>query len=80
MVYLDQLSASSIDILIYAFSNTVNWQEWLAIKEDVIFKIWEILEERDLEMAFPSQSIYFDKKNIEDALPTAKANKPEAVL
>ncbi|RLA73460.1 MAG: hypothetical protein DRG24_00135 [Epsilonproteobacteria bacterium] len=75
LVYVDQLSASSIDILIYAFSNTVNWQEWLIIKEDVIFKIWEILEERDLEFAFPSQSIYFDKKNIEDTLPTVKKAK-----
>jgi MscS family membrane protein len=68
MVYLDQLSASSMDILVYAFSNTVNWQEWLEIKQDIIFKIWEILEAHDLEFAFPSQSLYFDKENIESSI------------
>ncbi len=68
LVYLDRLSDSSIDILIYAFSNTVNWQEWLEIKQDVIFKIWKILEEHDLELAFPSQTIYFDKQNALESL------------
>ncbi|MEA1920373.1 MAG: mechanosensitive ion channel, partial [Campylobacterota bacterium] len=68
LVYLDQLSASSMDILVYAFSNTVVWQEWLAIKEDVILKIWEILEAHNLEFAFPSQSLYFDKENVNDTL------------
>lgn len=66
MVYLDQLSSSSMDILIYAFTKSVNWQEWLEIKQDVIFKIWEILEAHDLEFAFPSQSLYFEKENIRD--------------
>jgi MscS family membrane protein len=57
-----------MDILVYAFSNTVNWQEWLEIKQDIIFKIWEILEAHDLEFAFPSQSLYFDKENIESSI------------
>lgn len=71
MVYLDQLSASSMDILIYTFTNTVNWEEWLRIKQDVIFKIWEILDAHDLEFAFPSQSLYFDKENIGEAVAPA---------
>lgn len=68
MVYLDQLSASSMDILIYTFTNTVNWEEWLSIKQDVIFKIWEILDTHNLEFAFPSQSLYFDKENIDETI------------
>jgi len=68
MVYLDQLSASSMDILVYTFTNTVNWQEWLAIKQDIIFKIWEILDAHGLQFAFPSQSLYFDRENLEDTV------------
>lgn len=64
LVYLDRFSDSSIDILIYTFSKTVNWQEWLAVKEDVLLKIWEILDHHQLEFAFPSQTLYFDKQNI----------------
>jgi len=72
MVYLDQLSASSMDILIYTFTNTVNWEEWLQIKQDIIFKIWEILEAHGLEFAFPSQSLYFDRANIEETIAPLK--------
>ncbi len=61
MVYLDKFSDSSIDILIYTFTKTTNWQEWLEIKQDILYKIWEILENNNLEFAFPSQSIYLEK-------------------
>ncbi len=61
MVYLDRFSDSSIDILIYSFTKTTNWQEWLEVKQDVLYKIWTILETNNLEFAFPSQSIYLEK-------------------
>ena len=61
MVYLDKFSDSSIDILIYTFSKTTNWKEWLEIKQDILYKIWEILENNSLEFAFPSQTIYMQK-------------------
>lgn len=77
MVYLDQLSASSMDILIYTFTNTVNWEEWLKIKQDVIFKIWEILDAHNLEFAFPSQSLYFDRENISDTIAPVFKNSPK---
>ncbi len=67
LVYLDKFSDSSIDVLIYAFTNTTNWQEWLEIKQDIYFKIWQILEENNLDFAYPSQSIYFEKENIDES-------------
>ncbi len=66
LVFLDGFSDSSVDILIYAFSKSTNWTKWLEVKEDVLYKIWEILELHELEFAFPSQSIYFDKENIKE--------------
>ncbi len=58
LVYLDEFSSSSINILVYCFSKTVNWDEWLALKEDIMHKIMEIFEQNNLEFAFPSMSIY----------------------
>lgn len=58
LVYLDEFSDSSINILVYCFSKSVNWREWLETKEDVMYKIMEILEKNSLEFAFPSMSIY----------------------
>ena len=60
LVYLDEFSDSSINILIYCFSKTVVWSEWLEVKEDVMYKIMEILEKNSLEFAFPSMSLYYE--------------------
>ena len=70
LVYLDEFADSSINILIYTFSKTVVWKEWLEIKQDVLLKIWEILERNNLEFAFPSHSIYFDPENVEKSFKT----------
>ncbi|MCW8954582.1 MAG: mechanosensitive ion channel [Sulfurimonas sp.] len=60
LVYLDEFGSSSINILIYCFSKSVKWQEWLEVKQDVMFKIMEILEKNSLEFAFPSLSVYHE--------------------
>lgn len=58
LVYLDEFSDSSINILVYCFTKSAKWQEWLETKEDVMYKIMEIFERNNLEFAFPSLSIY----------------------
>ncbi|MEA1983356.1 MAG: mechanosensitive ion channel family protein [Campylobacterota bacterium] len=58
LVYLDEFSDSSINILIYCFTKSVRWVEWLETKEDVMHQIMRILEENNLEFAFPSLSVY----------------------
>lgn len=58
MVHVDEFAPLSINILIYCFTKTVLWDEWLAIKEDVMYKIMEILEQNNLSFAFPSLSLY----------------------
>ena len=61
LVYLDTFSDSSINILLYCFTKSTEWEEWLATKEDVMHKIMEIFERNNLEFAFPSMSIYNEK-------------------
>ena len=58
LVYLDEFGPSSMNILVYCFTKSVNWQEWLETKEDVMHKIMEIMQKNSLEFAFPSLSIY----------------------
>ncbi len=58
LVYLDSFGDSSINILIYCFTKSVKWDEWLDTKQDVMHKIMEILERNNLEFAFPSLSVY----------------------
>ena len=55
LVYLDRYNDFSIDILVYCFAKTVNWEEWLQVKEDILFKIAEILRNNDLNFAYPTQ-------------------------
>ncbi len=64
LVYLDDFGPSSMNILIYCFTKTVNWKSWLEIKEDVMFKIMDILEKNNLEFAFPSLSIYNENESL----------------
>ena len=57
-VRVDNFNASSIDYLIYAFTHTKNWGEWLAIKEEFAIAVMEIIEKAGTSFAFPSQTIY----------------------
>jgi len=61
LVYLDEFSDSSINILVYCFTKSVEWEKWLIVKEDVMHKIMEIFEENNLEFAFPSLSVYNER-------------------
>jgi len=58
LVYMDEFASSSINILVYCFSRTVDWAEWLEAKEDVMFKIAHILKQNKLEFAYPTMMIY----------------------
>lgn len=58
LVYLDSFEDSSINILVYCFAKTVNWEEWLEVKEDVMYKIMNIFEKNEIEFAYNSLSIY----------------------
>ena len=60
-VRVDSFNASSIDIMVYCFTNTTNWGEWLAIKENFAFEIKKIVEkDAGSAFAFPSQSLYIE--------------------
>lgn len=59
-VRIDRFSDSSIDILLYCFTRTTDWLDWLAIKEQLLLKIKSIVEEAGSGFAFPSRSLYLE--------------------
>ena len=59
-VHIDSFSDSSIDIMLYCFTKTTIWGEWLAHKERLALAIKEIVEGAGATFAFPSQSVYVE--------------------
>jgi MscS family membrane protein len=59
-VRIDSFNDSSIDILVYCFTNTIVWGDWLEIKERLAYAIKEIVEGAGTGFAFPSRSIYLE--------------------
>lgn len=77
-VFLDSFNNSSIDIMLYCFTKTTVWGEWLEAKERLAYKIKEIVESQDASFAFPSSSIYVERLPLgqPEAFPIPAANKP----
>ncbi len=61
-VRVDKFSDSSIDMYVRCFSKTDDWEEWLSVKEKLALEIKQIVEKNGASFAFPSQSIYVEKK------------------
>ena len=59
-VRIDRFGDSSIDIMLYCFTRTTNWGDWLQIKEQLAYRIKEIVEQAGTDFAFPSRSIYVE--------------------
>ena len=61
-VTIDKFSDSSIDMYVRCFTKTDSWNEWLSVKERLAIEIKQIVEKNNASFAFPSQSIYIEKK------------------
>ncbi len=59
-VRIDSFNDSSIDIMVYCFTNTIVWGDWLEIKERLAYRIKEIVEGAGTSFAFPSRSLYLE--------------------
>lgn len=57
---VDAFGSSSIDFLLYCFTKTTNWGEWLRLKEELAFFVKQTVEEAGTEFAFPSTSVYLE--------------------
>jgi MscS family membrane protein len=61
LVNFESFGDSALNIFIYTFTDTANWEKYLEIREDVHLQIMRIVEENNSAFAFPSQSIYVEQ-------------------
>ncbi len=53
--------ASSLDLEIFAYIRTSDYNEFLKIREDIFLRIMDIVEASGTGFAFPSQTVYFGR-------------------
>ena len=58
MVNFVTFGPSTLDFFVYTFTKTTVWEEFHAIKQDVLFKIAEIIAGNGAEIAFPTQTLH----------------------
>src|SRR5690606_1511623 len=59
-VRIDSFGPSSIDIMIYCFTNTIVWGEWLALKEALAFRVKQAVESAGAKFALPGSAVYVE--------------------
>ena len=61
-VRVEKFSDSSIDMRVRCFTTSNSFSMWLEVKEKLAIEIKQIVEGNSAAFAFPSQSIYIEKK------------------
>ena len=62
VVGVEKFSDSSIDMRVRCFTASNSFKTWLEVKEKLAIEIKQIVEKNNAAFAFPSQSIYIEKK------------------
>ena len=60
-VRFQEFGSSSLDILVVYFVNSPRWDDLIDVKEDINYKIMEIVKKHDSDFAFPSTTVYLQK-------------------
>ncbi|HHR6131160.1 TPA: mechanosensitive ion channel family protein [Providencia alcalifaciens] len=61
LVYFDAFADSSLNIMVYCFTKTTVWAEWLDAQQAVYLKIIEIVKRHNADFAYPSQTLYVER-------------------
>ena len=58
IVRFDQITENGINILIYTYTNSVDYASYLKEVEDINIKIMKILKEENIELAYDTKTVY----------------------
>jgi len=58
IVNLNQFGDSSVNLMVYTFTKTTIWVKFHEVKQDVLLRIAEIIEEHGASMAFPTTTLH----------------------
>jgi MscS family membrane protein len=60
-IHFMEFGASSLDIMVLYFIDTMDWSVYLNIKEEINFEIMRIVQNQSADFAFPTQTIHLAK-------------------
>ncbi|GAK87380.1 small-conductance mechanosensitive channel [Vibrio ponticus] len=60
IVNLNGFGASSLNIMVYTFTKTINWIRYQEVKQDVLLQIIKIVADNGADIAFPTQTLKID--------------------
>lgn len=58
IVNFNAFGPSSLDMMVYTFTKTVNWIRYHEVKQDVLLQIMGIIEKHKASIAYPTQTIH----------------------
>ena len=61
MINFQEISDNGMDLVVIAYINRTNYAEYLDIKEEINYRIMEILENERVEMAYNTQTMYLKR-------------------
>ncbi len=61
LVNFNEFAGSSLNIMIYCFTKTTVWAEWLDQQQDVYLKMITIVKKHGADFAYPTQTVYIEK-------------------
>ena len=68
IINFDSFAPSSLDFFVYTFTKTTEWIKYHEIKQDVLFKISEIIAKHNAEIAFPTSTVHIaDRIEVQNA-------------
>ena len=62
-VRFQEFGSSSLDIMVMYFVDSPKWEDLINVKEDVNYKIMEIVKKHNSDFAFPSTTVYLQKNS-----------------
>ncbi|MCK6264543.1 mechanosensitive ion channel family protein [Vibrio sp. ZSDE26] len=60
IVNFNGFGSSSLDLMVYTFTKTVNWIRFHEVKQDVLMQILAIVHKHDADIAYPTQTLRVD--------------------
>lgn len=70
-VYLNELAASSLEILVYVFWETPDWSTELQARHRFLLDLLKVADELGVEFAFPTQTVFLPAPDPGEIKPTA---------
>ena len=61
-IYLYEFGLSSLNFTVFFFAETNNFFELQKIRDEINFRLYEIVQQNEASFAFPTQVVYFKKE------------------